>query len=247
MRVLLNITKYPLATLFLLLAGVVYSSCDDESDALILDETDEIYELYDYYVDESGNEGVVAYQSTLKDEDNPEPYKYLLVISADETTLPWGPMNEYVMPLDTFRNSELKTNYFSLAMLQTMYSKKISRYPAQEWCFAKNHSHEIYAGSWRLPSRNELYNILSSTSRVVKLNTAMRNIGGAEFEAGNMYWTCTEDFNNYITIKGQESDYDQANRAVITSPGNYVYGDKNKWLKKNAYHVRAIKYIYYYD
>lgn len=246
MRILLIIENQLMAYLLLFMCICLWS-CREESDALLIDETDEIYQLYDYYVDKYGNEGIVAYVSTSNSTNNPKPYKYLMVVSADETTLPWGPMGEIVMQLDTFRKDELRANHFSLATLQSMYSKDISRYPAQQWCFAKNHSRKIYTGSWRLPSLQELYKLFYSANSITKLNSALQNIGGKQFDYDALYWTCTEDFENYITITGQESDYDQPNRAVIQSPQNSTYGDKDKWLKKNHYRVRAIKYIYYYD
>lgn len=220
------------------------SSCNFESEGVFTDDTTEEYQLYDYYVDEYGNEGVVAYISGQKVSWS---NKYILVVSSDEAYLPWGIMGENIYKSDTITDMGFRDPSFGIAMHQLMKSYEIGKFPAQAWCDAKNNDEKYpRAGSWHLPSYYEYQLIFGSTgARVSSLNKALSNIGGTPFNAANMYWTCVEDFDDYIHIKNAESDYDKENRAVIASPANSICSDKDRWLKKNRYYVRAIKYVYY--
>ncbi len=210
-----------------------------ESDALIIDETTEEYELYDYYVDKYGNEGIVAYISKGR---------YILVISADETYLPWGPLGEQLYVIsDSVKHPSLvyRDEQFGIAMLNIMLEKGIEKYPAMNWCYKKDSAATSpYGGSWHLPSNSNFHDI-TQYSEYKKLNKALTDIGGTPLNEDNFYWTCCEDYTDYITIKGQESDYDAENRAVISTPQKTTTGIKDRWLKKNSYYVRAVKYIYY--
>lgn len=224
---------------------VVLSSCSFESEGVFTDDTTEEYELYDYYVDSYGNEGIVAYihQSTSSER------KYVIVISADESYQSWGPMGERVYKSDSVSSSVCRSSGFGVAVLQAMHSIGIDRYPAQSWCDSKNEKEEYpRAGSWRLPSFHEFGLIRGANgSKIESLNSALKGIGGTPILTDHLYWTCAEDFDNYITINGEDSDYDRENRAVITSPMNATYSNKERWLKKNRYYARAIKYVYYHD
>lgn len=232
--------------LLLFILCIVFSSCSFESEGVFTDDTTEEYKLYDYYVDSYGNEGIVAYihhQSTMSKR------KYIIVISADESYQSWGPMGERVYKSDSVSRSVCNASEFGIAVLQSMCSIGIERYPAQFWCYSKNQQ-EVYprAGSWRLPSESE-FKLISSSFKVESLNSALKGIGGTPILTDQMYWTCTEDFDNYIIINGNTSDYDSKNRAVIISPTintYFNYSNKERWLKKNKYYVRAIKYIYYH-
>lgn len=249
MRVLLKIKSDWVAPIFLLLMCSCLCSCDKESDALLVDELDEEYQLYDYYVDKYGNEGIVVYKlNGASSSKYPKGYKYIIVMSSDESIQPWGPMDEIILKKDSALTSEFRHPSIGITMLQSMYSKGIDRYPAQQWCFEKNHSSEIAASSWRLPSYYEMTQILGTSGKnVANINHALINTGGTLLDDSHFYWTCMEDYENYISVKGVTSDYDQANRAVLTSPHISTWGNKDRWLKKNHYYVRAIKYIYYYD
>lgn len=235
--------------LLLLLMSSCLCSCEKESDALLVDELDEEYQLYDYYVDKYGKEGVVVYKLNGSASSNyPKGYKYIIVMSSDESLQPWGPMGEVVLKKDSTSTTEFTRPTIGITMLQSMSSKGIDRYPAQQWCFEKNHSSEIGASSWRLPSYYEMKQIFGTSGKnVANINRALVNTGGTQLDDSHFYWTCMEDYEDYITVDGVNSDYDQANRAVLTSPHNSTWGNKDRWLKKNRYYVRAIKYIYYYD
>lgn len=219
-------------------------SCKFESEGIFTDDTTEEYERYDYYVDEYGNEGIVAYTLGLK---NSRGSKYIMVISSDEAYLPWGIMGENIYKSDTITDMGFRDSSFGIAMHQLMKSYGIEKFPAQAWCDAKN-KNEKYprAGSWHLPSFYEYQLIFGNTgTRVSSLNQALISIGGTPFNTANFYWTCVEDFDDYIHINNVESDYDKENRAVIASPTNSIIAYKDRWLKKNKYYVRAIKYVYY--
>ena len=235
--------------LFFVLILLSLISCDKESDGLLVDELDEEYRLFDYYIDKDGNEGIVAYvQYGVTSAMNPKGYKCMIVISAEEGFEPWGPMGEIVMKKDSASILEFQKPSAGIAMLQSMNSLGMSRYPAQNWCFSKNKDRWISSSSWRLPTYYELRQIFGSTGEnVSNLNHALLVTGGELIDDTHFYWTCIEDYDGYIVVGDLNLDYDQANRAILSSPHNSASGDKDRWLKKNKYYVRAIKYIYYYD
>lgn len=214
-------------------------SCGIGSEGVYTDDTTENYQLYDYYIDEYGNEGIVACRTS----------KYIIVISADETSQPWGPTGERIYKKE-FYESDSELPGLGVAMLQIMRSKGIERFPAQNWCDMKNMEEELpRAGSWRLPTFHELELIFGEQgANVGKLNLALRSIGGEDIRTGedDRYWTCAEDLNGYIVFTNNtESDYEPENRAVVTSSNFTAYVYKDRWVKKNKNYVRAIKYIYY--
>lgn len=249
MRILLDFFKCVFVICILLIMSVSIYSCDSESDPLLIDELDEEYQLYDFYVDECGNEGIVVY--ILKGSpliDYPNGYKYIIVLSSDEGFEPWGPMGEIILKKDSASKSEFDQPSTGMVMLQSMNARGLSRYPAQNWCFQKNKSKEVCASSWRLPSLYELTLIFGiSGNNLEKINRALKVTGGTLLDDSHYYWTCMEDFEGYVTLDDLDLDYDQANRAILTTPHHSTSGNKDRWLKKIPYHVRAIKYIYYYD
>ena len=223
--------------LLFLLSAVFLTTCEFESDSPILS-ADQEYGLYDLYEDEYGNKGVVAY--VLED-------AYTIVLSLDETEASWGPMGELVYNGDSVSTNIINHHSFGLAVLQSMKARGVENYPAQAWCDKKN-GPDSYpnVASWRIPSHYEMYLIFgSSGTKVTRLNSYIVQYGGERLSKNDMYWTCVEDFDDYLTINGQTSDYDKENRAVARTPTNKVYGNKDRWIKKNTYRVRAIKYIYY--
>ncbi|MBP5479128.1 MAG: hypothetical protein J6Y15_07190 [Bacteroidaceae bacterium] len=216
------------------------SSCDYEAESVYVDDTTEEYELYDYYVDQYGNEGVVVYMLNTGS-------KMQIVISADETCLPWGPTGEQIFELDSVSRTMLTSPAYGIAMLQTMKARGIDRFPAQAWCNQKNHDERYpQGGSWHLPTYWELVLIFGNKgARVSNINKALQSIGGTVLSLDNMYWSCTEDYEGYAKISDITSDYDSENRSVITSPARTTYSTKERWMKKNSHYVRAIKYVYY--
>lgn len=230
--------------LLIFIVSLLGFSCRFESEGVFTDDTTEEYQLYDYYIDSYGNEGIVAYIHSSKNSDR----KYMIVISSDESYESWGPMGENVYKSDTISKSGINQPSFGVAMHQAMKSMGIQRFPAQTWCDKKNFNEEYpRAGSWRLPSYHEYQLIFGQKGEKVDvLNSSLKGIGASPIIKNNMYWTCVEDFDGYITIKDKLSDYDKENRAVISSPLNATYGYKDRWIKKNKYYVRAIKYVYYH-
>ena len=217
----------------LICVGLV--SCDFESNNICTDERTEEYELYDYYIDKYGNEGIVAYVS------NSPHTKFAIAISADESFESWGPMGLCLYKAEK-PSDEAEIPEYGVAMHQIMKSIGIEKFPAQKWCDKKNGEENVpRAGSWRLPTKRELILI----ARQTELNSALNNIDGTPINTDNMYWTCVEDIDGYIRIDDAESDYDPENRAVVINFEKEAYGNKDRWIKKNKYYVRAIKYIYY--
>lgn len=217
--------------------------CSLDSDDVLFDETTENYQLYDYYVDENGNEGIVVHI-----EDN-EYSGCIIVMSADEACLPWGPIGEVVYQgTNTFRSPDRSygDNSFGVAMLHLTRSKGIEKYPAMAWCDQKNKNVLPSGSSWRLPTRDELIDILgwSYATDIDEINSALSDIGGVTVNKDNYYWTCAEDYEDYIhTVfdKNLEQVADPLNNAIATQPESR---DKNCRLKKSYNYVRAIKYIY---
>ena len=230
----MKLFNYILALLLTLLS----ISCTFKSEGVILDERSEEYMLYDYYVDEYGNEGIVVYIAQNE--------KYAIVLSADESYEQWGPTDEQVYSVDA-SSLQYGTQEFGLAMHQLMKAKGIERYPAQYWCDRKNGENELsYAGSWRLPSYKELRIIFGDNGLYVgKIQSALKHIGGTLLDAEKTYWTCAEDYDGYLSFKDVETDYDPENRAVLITYLNSAYATKDRWIKKNKHYVRAIKYVYY--
>ncbi len=221
------------------LVGLV--SCSFESEGVYTDDSTEEYNLYDYYIDEYGNEGIIAY--VMKSSNASE---YIIAVSIDESLQSWGLIGERVYK-NKLNNTQVRRPEFGVAMHQAMMSLGIERYPAQNWCNKKNGAEEFpRAGSWRLPTKNELDLIFGIRGGCVDaLNAALRGVGGTPLSKEQLYWTCVEDIEGYANINGVESDYDPENRAVVTTTQNEKYGPKDRWIKKNKYYVRAIKYVYY--
>lgn len=228
--------------LFIILILFSFQSCipkfDDErfnSNELFINEMDVNANVYDYYVDPYGNEGVVFYRGN----------QCIVVISADESYDYWGPMDHYVYNVYNITNYSVFSSYpFGLMMLQNMYAEGLDRFPAQKWCYDKNNgeSHPR-AASWRLPSYAEMMWI----SNINRLNEALIAIGGTPIDVDSYYWTCSEDYDGYVSVSFQNYDYDKENRAVLKSfQANNIFTDKSGWIKKNKYKVRAIKYVYYH-
>ena len=229
-------------------------ACTFESDDVWIDEReDEECFVGDYYVDEQGNEGVIGYV--------PGQYnitsKFYIVISADEVLLPWGPMDDSVCPNDTVTAGMGQNPAFGLSLMQIMKLRGMEKYPAMAWCYKKNFNGEYpNAGSWRLPTRFELGLIFGSIknsgdlsseiqNRLATLNKALNDIGGTKINSGRYYWTCLEDYQNLDPSLDLGNGFDRKNRAWAVNTENMPPGDKDMWLKKNNYYVRAIKYIYY--
>lgn len=237
-------SKKRFADLLMITALLLFlQSCSFKSDDLILDETNgKVYELYDVFEDESGNKGVVVFVNSSNFSNG---YDYIVVLSADETTAAWGKRDQMVSPYDSLRTAQAGYHQFGLMMLQQMEILGLENFPAQEWCARKNNS-SSYSGSWRLPNHQELRYL---KNKVAKINETLMKIGGDLVDENALYWTCVEDIPgvNIINMENPEDDelYDPAARAIPLTPKDQTYYDKEKWLKTNEYHVRAIKFVYY--
>lgn len=229
-------------TIILALAtALLLSACKKNDDLFYSEDTGAEFNLYDYYIDNYGNEGIVAYVS------GNDSNKYFIILSLDETEAQWGPTGMQVF------NGSSPDNYtssrFGLAMLYCMYSIGMERFPAQQWCFSKN-TGETYprAGSWRLPTYTDWWLIIGETvypdSNIAQLNRHIQDHYGTPLGTNAYYWCCEEDYEGYVELVDTESDFDPENRAVMTTPLWRASADKDKWIKKNSHNVRAIKYIF---
>ena len=237
--------------LFILLATLVaLAACEDESGKEIYNDTKgEEYRLGDYYVDDLGNEGIVVYY-------NKYTPKIIMVMSLDEACLPWGPMDHAIFQSDSVKARTLDNPSFGLSVLQSMQESGIEHYPAMAWCDKKNGGARwAGAGSWRLPTRYELSLVfgqetVGGRSSVSGWNEILASVDGMSLGANHYYWTCQEDLVDNRLSDGSSADgygYDRKNRAIPVNVYGESPADKDLWLKKNSYYVRAIKYIYFYN
>lgn len=226
----------PLIIFLTLLMGLI--SCDKESEGVILDERQHLtYKKYDIYKDKHGNMGVVISVTT----------KRILVMSADEGVASWGEMGKTLTPHDTVTLSS-QGNSFGLSMLQSMKTAGIEHYPAQKWCDDKNCGDPLYGGSWRLPTYREYSNYINKTN-FTNINKALSSLNAPLLTSSFWYWTCNEDTEGFRPSDANLGNllFDSDNRAIPVSPVSTYPGNKDQWVKKFRYHVRAVKTIYYED
>lgn len=205
-----------------------------------------MYGLYDCYVDDYGNRGIVA---DLWLEEN-SSLNYIIVLSLDECVAEWGPEDEAVFPIyDNFNMEYVDGVNFGLDMNQIVFSSGQGRFPAFDWCLAMNKGNAVHSSSWVLPTKSEYSSIFGND--ISRLNKALTDAGGSPIavteDMDAMYWTATEDIDDYFHFADEsiQSDYDQKKRAIpIIYPGLFPT-DKSRWEKHNRYRVRAIKYIYF--
>lgn len=229
---------YKIVLFFLLTCCV---ACDETDPYFDLQNGDNL-QLFDYYIDEYGNEGVVMYVRNASTWYQTASYK--MVISLDEGYDSWGPVELLVYKCDSVRYSDVILKDYGVAMHQLMHHIGIEKFPAQAWCHKKNvNDKHPWAGSWRLPTISEWMYV---NNHITDLNTALIKYGGKPLNKNQMYWTCLEDYDQVLEINGEVNQtYDPMNNAVALTPTYKVVDGKNKWLKSNKHNVRAIKYIYY--
>lgn len=236
----INILKR-LYALVIITVLVCLASCDEADPNFDLQNGNNL-ELFDYYVDEYGNEGVVFYVQEMSKWYHTASYK--IVISLDEGYESWGPLDRLIYKEDSLTYNDICRDEYGVAMHQLMHHIGIEKFPAQAWCHKKNIDEKYpWAGSWRLPTLFEWEKV---SMYYTKLNAALIKYGGIPMDESQMYWTCMEDYNQVITIKGETNNtFDPANKAISLTPGYKVINGKNDWIKSYEHNVRAIKYIYY--
>lgn len=221
--------------------AILFAACYYKPDDFIFDESTDSYQLNDYYIDENGNEGIVCANGT------DGFFKFLMVISADESYQVWGPIDYDIYPYDSINTNIINSANFGIIMLQSMKSIGIERFPAQAWCDSKNKGDGLpYGGSWHLPTVRE-FEIVTHATKIEYINQALENIGATPIDTSSFYWTCVEDFPGYITLNGDSDiiNNDPENRAIPLSPMLNIYTNRDRWIKQNKHHVRAVKYVYY--
>ena len=228
-------------TMLFLYSVFLLAACESESDKVVVDETaEDQWHLGDYYIDDRGNEGILAYASSSYSTPG-----YAIVISLDEAFLPWGATGNQLFPASSTSTTETTSPTFGLLMLQNARDNDIHRYPAIYWCDQKNpQDKSASVSSWRLPTRQELRLIFTDKNGygMSSLNARAEIFGGTSYSLQKRYWTCEEDL---MPQDADLNDYDPANRAIPANVNIETPDNKNLWLKKNSYYVRAIKYIYY--
>ena len=239
-------------TIYILILLTVVVSCKKHGKEGISDNDKNDYELYDYYIDQYGNEGIVAAQVDYQGEES--FYKYTLVLSLDETVATWGPMGVTVFHVNDYFNEDYPYGpFFGLEMNRMVESKGSEGFPAFDWCHKKNHGEKyLHSSSWLLPTANELYKIFRDGEAIDELNQHITEYGGTpiptEIKRSNCYWSCVEDTENVLMFDDDvqaNCDFDPARRAIAPTTDGRYYTDKTLWHKNNEYRVRAIKYIYF--
>lgn len=204
----------------------------DKSDDIIIDETHGVpYQLGDLYIDEYGNEGIVC-----RTQDKYR-HKMIMVVSSDEGYASWGPLDQQVSPYDTLKAhySSRYFEYYGIAILQCAKSYGIEKFPALKWCNDKNHGEKYPKGtSWHLPTDDELacINVIFGDDESVDLNN-------------KYYWTCIEDISGCSDYGISNDNFLPKDRAMPLNLNGETLGNKDLWVKRNKYYVRAVKYIYY--
>lgn len=214
--------------MLLLMAGLLVACTE-----VLIDERGDDLQLYDYYIDEEGNEGIVVKKQS----------DVIVVLSLDETELAWGPMDKVV--LEETDKDFFERERFSVAIQYAMLDKGIYKFPAQAWCYAKNKNGQMGIGSWRLPSFYDWEYIISIKNHYEKINQALTKMGGEPLSTDAHYWTCTEDYKEAFVLNNNVDDYDAANRAININIQLRSFVKKDRWVKNNVYKVRAIKHVYY--
>lgn len=220
--------KVPLMIFFLLMLF----SCTIESDYIADVTNEKEYELYDYYVDEHGNEGIVI--KVYNKKSMGRIWKYVIVMSMDEADLPWGEMGVALSEPDTSYNYD----GYALLMNQRAHYKGIEKYPAFEWCQRKNNSGRMpNINSWILPVNYE-YNTtyMYALNDYKTINKYIQDYGGTPLDPNKAYWLADEDKNSAEPHKRKDYAY----YFVISDWLSPYEAEKNASLG-----VRAIKYIHY--
>lgn len=190
------------------------------------------YELYDYYVDEHGNEGIVI--KIYNKKSLGQIWKYIMVMSLDEADLPWGEMGVALSEPDI----SYEYDGYALLMNQRAHYKGIEKYPAFEWCQRKNNSRRMPdINSWILPVQLD-YNAtyIYAINDYKTINKYILDYGGIPLDPYKAYWLADEDKDSAKPHKRKDYAY------------SFVISD---WLspyeteKNTSLGVRAIKYIYY--
>lgn len=216
-----------------LITVLLYSSCNYLNPIELIRNDDDIH-LYDYYVDEFGNEGIVTYISTDSTD--------VMVVSADEGYVSWGPVDCRIYT----KKENLLGSELSMVMLQNAIFLNINRFPAFKWCNDKNSGKPLNVASWMLPSEWEMrYMIAGAQCDLASLNEALINIGGTPIDADELYWTATEDNSQIISddYKKYGADFSPEMRAVCMTPMRTSREKMIYWIKSNRHRVRAVKYI----
>lgn len=238
--------------IYILVFIAASSSCQKHGKEGISDNDPHDYNLYDYYVDKYGNEGIVAALVSYNDESF--SYRCKIVLSLDETVATWGPMGVTVLSVnDRFNEDYPYGPQFGLQMNRMVESRGSEGFPAFDWCHKKNHGEEyLHSSSWLLPTAAELEEIFCDGEAIDELNEHITEYGGTpiptEITLSNCYWSCVEDIEDVLAFRDEiqaTCDFDPARRAIAPTIEGKYYIDKTLWHKNNEYRVRAIKYIYF--
>ncbi len=203
------------------------------------------YALYDHYVDEYGNEGIVASVNLSPD----GIANFIIVVSADETETSWGPVDRAVWYVsEYFNKGYIDGHDFGLDMNQLVEESGVGQFPAFEWCQSKNRDgRPVHSGSWILPTYTELKYVFGRG--LEPLNAALESIGGTPVSDDGYYWSAVEDIDDAFHFADEtlsaNFDFDQKRRAIPMTSDCLFSTHKQFWNKAYEYRVRAIKYIYY--
>lgn len=189
------------------------------------------YELYDYYVDKHGNEGIVIYKQSKKSGEG----TYILVLSLDESECTWGKEGESVADNDTsIRDYDER----ALFLNQRATYLGLDKFPAFKWCLAKNHSKEYPdINSWILPSLYHNSRLIPSVLQTKHelINRHIVEYGGTPLAKDAYYWLADEPSMTYTDH--DVSDYKHS--LAFSLSGNYILP------KETMAKVRAVKCIRY--
>lgn len=208
---------------YLFLTCIILVSCEGSGIADITNGKE--YQLYDYYIDKNGEEGIIV--SSYK--------KKILVMSLDESECIWSKTGFTVANNDT-----IIKNYDERALFlnQRATYLGLENFPAFKWCIDKNRSKKYPdINSWILPSLDHQSRHITSSIRYnyELINEHIINYGGTPLDSEACYWLADEP--SLIYTSSEVSDLEHS--LAFTMSKDWIVSKERKCK------VRAFKYILY--
>lgn len=208
---------------YLFLTCIILVSCEGSGIADITNGKE--YQLYDYYIDKNGEEGIVVLNYKNK----------ILVMSLDESECIWSKTGFTVANNDT-----IIKNYDERALFlnQRATYLGLENFPAFKWCIDKNRSKKYPdINSWILPSLYHQSRHITSSIRYnyELINEHIINYGGTPLNPEAYYWLADEP--SLIYTSSEVSDLEHS--LAFTMSKDWIVS------KERQCKVRAFKYILY--
>lgn len=210
---------------YLLALCFILTSCEGSGIADIT--AGKEYELYDYYIDKNGEEGIVIYIDSGKNETDID---YILVMSLDETECIWSKTGVSIA-----NNDKSIKDYYEVGLFlnQRAYYLGLEKFPAFKWCIDKNRSKKYPdINSWVLPSlyhhSKHIPSLLRENQELI--NHHIENYGGIPLDPEAYYWVADEP--SMVSTSEPVSDLEYS--LIFSMTGNY-YTAKEALCRARAF------------